>query len=131
MSKSSQNLSKIDPIDRQIISNLIQEPGLTDKEVGQKVGLSRQAIVKRKAKERFQKLYLQRLNEIDDHTRSLVFKSLGTLNQLMDDPDPRIRLAAAIPVIKLMGDQLASRANLPPTETEAFGFLYESSIWGK
>jgi hypothetical protein len=95
-----------DDLDQSIAAILIASPSMTDAELGDRVGLSRQAVNKRRNSASLKRLLNDQYAISTDNIKRLISKSLKTLEECLDSPDERIRLAAALPLIKLIQNDI-------------------------
>ena len=91
----------LDEIDRKLVLHLIENPSYSDQELGERLGLGRQAINRRRNSEAVK-------NELNDFTglrkaevRRVSTKAFRKLEELIDDPDPRIAFQAASNLVKM------------------------------
>lgn len=101
----SHKTSQADLIDKKILDLTSQNPKITDEEIGNELGLSREAVNRRKKRKGFQLLLQENLEVSKNNINNLVRKSLSELEYLLSDPDPRIRLTAVSLALKFMPEK--------------------------
>lgn len=99
----------LDALDIAIVRELIENPATTDLQLAEKLVTSRQTINKRRNSKGVRTKLIDALSLTEKRIRRLAAKALNRLEQALDDPDPKIRLAAAgllaKPSLKLMLEQ--------------------------
>lgn len=75
-------------------------PGMTDKQIGELVGLSREAVVRRRKRPGYNEVFSEACQSAQDNLKLLFNKAVLELGKALDDPDPKIRLLAASQVMK-------------------------------
>jgi hypothetical protein len=88
-------------VDAKIASLLIESPSMTDQEIASQVGISRQAVNRRKNAPAVQDLVRSVLAIPEREIRRLTAKALLRLEEMLDHEDPRIKLAATMALVKL------------------------------
>jgi hypothetical protein len=91
-----------DAIDMKIMELCLSHPELTDLEIGQRVGLSRSAVIKRRKHEAYVSLFERAFENAQTNLKALMEKAVAEMGRSLNDPDPRIRLAAASQILKHM-----------------------------
>lgn len=91
----------VDPMDLQIATLLIENPSITDHDIAEKVGISRQTVNRRRNSPSVREFVFSVLSIPQREVRRVTAKALMRLEQLLDDPDPEIRLKATIALAKL------------------------------
>lgn len=85
----------LDEVDKGILGIVLQRPATTDREIGVLVGLSREAVNRRRNRPAFAKALQE--SQLDALTiiQSNQATAARTLGTLLADTDPRLRLSAA------------------------------------
>jgi hypothetical protein len=91
----------VDALNARIAAILIESPSATDQEIATTVGLSRQSVNRRRNSPVVQELVRSALAIPEREVRRLTAKALLRLEKLLDDDDPKIRLAATLSLVKL------------------------------
>lgn len=94
--------SQLDEIDLKIFELSLKEPGITDQEIGDQVGLCRESVLRRKKGKSYQTALCSANESVIVRLRRVSKKAASELEKLLDDPDPRIRLAAVAITLKFM-----------------------------
>ncbi len=97
-----------DIVDLKITSLLIENPSLTDQEIADQIGVSRQTINRRKNSPEVKGLIHSALSIPQQEVRRLTAKALRRLEELLDHEDAKVRLAATLSLVKLT-DKLMSK----------------------
>ncbi len=126
-SKPAKAIKQPDEIDQKLVWVLIQNPGATDQEVANTLSLSRRTVSRRRNSNIVQNLLAERLSLPMNEMRRLAVKSLSRLEDLIADNDPRIALAAAATIAKLVAWTLAKQDQL---EADARDEIVYVSQWG-
>lgn len=113
---------QLDLHDHKILELSAQHPPLSDQEIGRIVGLSRSAIVRRKRRPEFQDAVKGSLRLAQDQLLGLMQRAVTEAGALLQDPDPRIRLAAASTILKFMPEPKIETALSPQITTFTVGF---------
>ena len=90
-----------DHINQQIVKLLLTQPSITDAEIGKNLGVSRQTINKRRNSEAVRARLGDILSISEKRIRRLVALSLDQMETFLTDPDPRLRMASALAILKL------------------------------
>ena len=90
-----------DSLVMRIASLLIETPSITDQEIADQVGLGRQAVNRRRNSEPVKQLIQSILSIPKREIRRITAKALHRLEQLLDDPNPEIRLNSTIALTRL------------------------------
>ncbi|MGZ3781527.1 MAG: HEAT repeat domain-containing protein [Pseudobdellovibrionaceae bacterium] len=93
--------SQMDSINIRIATLLIETPAVTDQEIANQLSLSRQTVNRRRNSHAVQELVRNTLAIPEKEVRRLVSKALLRLEKLLDDEDPKIRLAATLALVKI------------------------------
>ncbi len=91
-----------DEIDQQILNLKCEHPAITDNEIGKAVGLSREAVTRRRNRRPYQEALVASHKVTLASLEKLFSKAIGELGNLIQDPDPRIRLMASSAILKQM-----------------------------
>lgn len=89
-----------DAIDAQLAHLLIESPSLTDQELADKLGISRQTANRRKNAQAVQKIIRSTLSMPEKEMRRLTKKALSRLEALLDNEDPKVKLSAILALMK-------------------------------
>jgi hypothetical protein len=106
---SEQNETKVvrfeknDDLDQVLAQTILMRPAITDRQMAEELGLSRQAVNKRRNSKKVQSIIRAELQTSADEIQLLRKKSIRHLSLLMDHPDPRISLSAARAVFTVCG----------------------------
>lgn len=95
-------------IPTRIAQLVIERPAITDAEIANEVGLSRQTVNRHRNSDAVRGLLVTYLTISEKRLRRLMSKSLDRLEAALDDSDPKIRMAAATRLIKYGSEQLPS-----------------------
>ena len=87
-------------LDYKIALLLIENPSITDQEIGKVVGVCRQTANKHKNAPGVQKIIRETLSIPEKEIRRLTAKAMSRLETMLDDTDPKIRLSAALALIR-------------------------------
>jgi len=115
MDLSEQNgaeCDNLDELDHKIVHFLIERPSISDRELGDELGIGRQTANRRRRSQRVQKRLIEILSLTEKRMRRVSVKAMRRIEDLLDDPNPKIRLDAAKSLIEL-GPSL-----MTPTPTE-------------
>lgn len=117
-------------VDVAIVSILTSNPAISDRELGEQLGLSRQTVNRRRNSQVVKELLKSRIEDsfTQDDIKRLIAKSMRAVEQCLDSHDERIRLAAAIPMVRLMSDSLKNAAMY---EQKDCNIIYETTFGGK
>ncbi len=103
---------QLDAVDAKLARLLIETPAMTDQELADKLGISRQTANRRKNGPSVQKLVRTALAIPEREMRRLTTKALARLEALLDDEDPKIKLAAATALAKLSERLIGNSLNM-------------------
>jgi DNA-directed RNA polymerase sigma subunit (sigma70/sigma32) len=112
---NSDNFIETDEVDQAIASELILNPTITDQELANKFGITRQTINRRRRSDAVQSIVGESLSINDQRVRDIFSKSLSKLVELMNSEDPVIALGAAKHISsmgKVMFDGYPPRKNI-------------------
>lgn len=104
---SNHKTSQPDEIDCKILEILMNNPSLTDQEIGKEVGLSRESVSRRRYREGFQALLKGSFNNNLIALDFLYKKSISALDSLLGNPDPKVQLGAISLIQKFLPDKQA------------------------
>lgn len=116
MDEAAQNATKrdtSDEIDRKLVALVVTDPTITDEELGRRVGLSRSAVNRRRSSQRLQTLFKEAIPVFDESLSLILRKAMQTANDLLSDPDPRIRATASLSLLRLFSDQMTIKTPEP------------------
>lgn len=83
-----------DEKDLKIFELSINDPTITDKEIADQIGMTREAITKRKNREGYAGLVNDARVSLNSRLREISHKAAIELEKLLSDPDPKIRILA-------------------------------------
>lgn len=86
---------KLDQIDKLIIPILLEFPAITNEELGKQVGLSANAVVRRRKRPAFDKAWERAVEPVEDILRRSLAIAARKLLELTKSDDKRIALEAA------------------------------------
>ena len=91
-----------DVVDLSILKVGLENPSFTDEEIAKEIGMSREAVNRRKKGMGYQAALHESAKTTEGSIQSLISKSVSELHNLVGDPDPRIRLSAIALVLRFM-----------------------------
>lgn len=109
----------VEAAELKIAAMLLESPAITDQEIADKLGLSRQTINRKKNSAVVQSIIKKALSIPEREVRRLTVKALQRLEALLDDDDPRIRLSATLALTRLTGS-LMTRPVFPSEWESSF-----------
>ncbi len=105
MSRKRQKVTYIgkepDHIDRAIAILLIENPNITDEEIGIRIDLCRQTVNRRRLGDGVKTVVGEMTSIPKSEIKRVVSKAFKKLESLIDDVDPRIALQASLNLLKL------------------------------
>jgi transcriptional regulator with XRE-family HTH domain len=99
----------------------LANPAITDKEIADQLGMSRSAVTRRKSGDGYRSIFMSALQNSQQNLMVLMDKAVAELGRSLEDPDPRIRLAAASNIMKHMPEMTK------PHQTEARAVVIDLS----
>ena len=114
-------------IDLQIARLLIENPAATDQEIADRLGVKRMTVNRRRRGDSVTLMMSSALSIPVDELRRLLVKSLRRLEELLDDPDPRVRGSAATNILKLAPQTQLPNHMQTPRENDVIVY---SAVWG-
>lgn len=108
-----QNATKgdnFDEVDAFIVGRILHSPAVTDLELANSLGVSRQTVNRRRNSSEVRRSIKDQLSLSEHEVRRLTLKSFKRLESLIDHEDPRIQVAASSIFIRLAA-KLISPAN--------------------
>ena len=108
-----------DEIDRKIAHSLIQHPGQTDQRLADDLGLSRRTISRRRNSLEVKTILGQVMSLPKEEIQSALLKAVRTVSDLLDHPDPRIKLGAVALIGKFATCQVFE------SQSNTFGTQYK------
>ena len=132
-----------DAIDWKIAELSVTNPSITDAQIGKEVGLSRGAVTRRRQRPAFQSIFDRSVKHAQANLMLLMEKAVSELGSCLNNPDPKIRLAAAVQILKQMPEMPQrteqvrqkilvdlSWADEEPKEKDALPDVVYVSKWG-
>lgn len=98
-------MTKLDPTDFAIVRELLSDPTQTDDGIAKKIGLSRQTVNKRRNSKSVQEEIKAKMEISSKRVEAVASKAWARLEELLEHPDPRIKLSAASAIIKATSDR--------------------------
>ncbi len=132
MAKHSQNETKQDTgdeIDAALAKILVESPAQTNQQIAALLGLSVRTVSRRRGSIHVKALVSAALTIQADEIQRLTRKALNRTGALLDDPDPRIALAAAGISLRL-AESFGVVRELKPPQVEQPEVIYET-CWGE
>ena len=115
----AKSIKKADAIDLKIAQLLVEQPSITDKEVAEKLGVSRMLVNRRRNGVAVQDALATALAIPTEELRRLMVKSLNRIEELLDSHEPRLRAMAATQLLRLAIQAYAANIpNVPDTSSE-------------
>lgn len=94
--------NQLDELDQKIVRALIDGPRKTDQAHATALGVSARTFSRRRNSEAVRTLLAQALAFPVDELRRMALKGLRRIEDLIDDPDPRISLPASVQLTRLV-----------------------------
>lgn len=110
-----------DAVDIKIMELSLSNPTITEQEIADQLGLSRSAVTRRKGSDNYRSIFLSSFQNAQQNLMVLMDRAVAELRKSLDDPDPRIRLAAASNIMKHMPEMTK------PHQTEARAVVIDLS----
>lgn len=102
--KSSQSAEVLDAKDHALFAAMVQEislnPNITQKELATKLNISQRTLARKYASDSFNHFFKDQNQFVDESCSRLLRLSLLRLEELVQDPDPKIALTAIIRVLE-------------------------------
>ncbi|MCK6598843.1 MAG: AsnC family protein [Bdellovibrionaceae bacterium] len=107
----SHKTSQFDEKDQKILDISVNNPHITDSEIAQKVGLTRESVVRRRKREGYQFLLKDSAKSTKLKLEEIATKAVAELDVLVCDPDPKVRIAAIALALKYLPESSRSSFN--------------------
>lgn len=95
---------KLDEVDQRIAFEISHQPGISDAELGRRLGISRSTANRRRRSNAVQSEVTDAFKISIEDVKKLSVRSLETLAKLLDSPNPRIALGSATQLVRLSLD---------------------------
>lgn len=92
---------KLDEVDQRIAFEISNQPGISDAELGRRLGISRSTANRRRRSNVVQSEVSDTFKISIEDIKKLSARSLETLAKLLESPNPRIALGAATQLVRL------------------------------
>jgi len=102
-SKISEKYRDLDHIDKEILKHLVTNPGINNSEIGTLVGLNRNAISRRRNREKFKKAHADYLMEPLEVIKAVLKKAAHVAAKTLEASSERLRFEAAYKILTSEG----------------------------